>query len=81
LLKRGGALVPSYLKQVHAPAKTTVYEIKSHQERALFFRRTNDAIAVCGFVKKDDWSKKDAATLAAAAKWIDAAAREFGGRP
>lgn len=73
--------VTSYAKQLQAPTKHTVYEIKSHQDRILFIRCRNDAVAVNGFVKKDDWSKKDTATLKAAGRLIEAAARECEGKP
>jgi hypothetical protein len=65
-----------WLKQLQAPTRHTVYELKSHQERILFIRCGNDAVAICGFVKKDDWSAKDKKTLDAAMPAVDAAVAE-----
>jgi phage-related protein len=66
----------SYAKQIEAPIHHTVYEIKSHQDRILFIRCQNDAVAINGFTKKDDWSKKDASTLKASMPLVDEAVRE-----
>ena len=66
----------SYAKQIEAPTQHTVYEIKSHQDRVLFIRCRADAIAINGFTKKDDWSKKDASTLKASIRLVDEAVRE-----
>ena len=66
----------SYAKQIEAPTHHTVYEIKSHQDRVLFIRCRDDAVAINGFTKKDDWSKKDAATLRASMRLVEDAVRE-----
>jgi hypothetical protein len=67
-----------YVKQMTVESKHAVYEIKGFQERVLFIRCRDDAVAVQGFVKKNDWSKKDRNVLDAAMKFVDAAALECG---
>ena len=69
-----------YVKQLTVESKHAVYEIKGFQERLLFIRCRNDAVAIDGFVKKNDWSKKDRDTLNAALRLVDAAASECGGK-
>jgi hypothetical protein len=68
-----------FVKRMTVSISIPVYEVKSHQERLLFIRCGNDAVAIDGFVKKDDWSKKDAATLDAAMKLVTAAAADCKG--
>ena len=55
-----------------------VYELKCFQERVLFVRCGNDAVAFGGFTKKDNWSKKDQTALDALMKVAGAAASECG---
>ena len=72
-----------FVKQVTLPSKfhdVDIYSLKSHQDRILFVRCHNDAVAVDGLQKKNDWSKKDNNTLEAAAQIARAAMRECGER-
>lgn len=61
-----------FIKQVQYLPKMmrdlTVYEVKSYQERLLFIRCDDDAVALDGTTKKDDWSKKDDRFLKAAGR-------------
>lgn len=56
-----------------------ILEVKSHQDRVLFFRVETCAVAFDAFKKKDDWSKKDQRQLEAAVVVARAARRERGG--
>ncbi len=67
-------------KQMATKSSRTIYEIKNHQQRVLFIRCNDDAVAVTGFTKQTDWGKKEATTLAAAEKHCEQAAEECGGR-
>lgn len=72
-----------FVKQVTLPSKfhdVDIYSLKSHQDRILFVRCHNDAVAVDGLQKKNDWSKKDNNILEAAAQIARAAMRECGER-
>lgn len=55
-----------------------VYELKCHQERVLFVRCGNDAVAFGGFTKKDNWSKRAETALDALKHLARAAAAECG---
>lgn len=55
---------------------TPIYELKCFQERVLFIRCNNDAIAFAGYTKKNNWSKKEQAALKAFEKVAAAAASE-----
>jgi hypothetical protein len=71
-----------WVKQLQTSSRPTVSEVKGFQERLLFIRCGGDAVAIDGFVKKDDWSKKDRNVLEAAVRLVEAAAAECpGGRP
>lgn len=65
-----------WVKKLATKSPHTVYEVKSHQERVMFIRCANDAVAVQGFVKKNDWSKKDQHVLDAALLLVEATARD-----
>jgi hypothetical protein len=58
-----------------------IYEVKSHQDRVLFVRCGNDAVAIDATQKKNDWSRKDKNFLDAAIEIARAAMKEFRGRP
>lgn len=60
------------LKQTDPP----IYELKCFQERVLFIRCNNDAIAFAGYTKKGDWGKKEQASLEAFKKVAVAATSE-----
>ena len=60
------------LKDTARPA----YELKCFQERVLFIRCGNDAVAFAGYTKKNNWSKKEQAALDASLKLAAAAAAE-----
>jgi hypothetical protein len=53
-----------------------IYEIKASQERVLFIRCGNDAIAFTGYTKKVNWGKKEQSALDASEKIAVAAANE-----
>ena len=53
-----------------------VYELKCFQERVLFTRCGNDAVAFAGYTKKDNWRRKDQTALDASLKLAAAAAAE-----
>jgi hypothetical protein len=54
-----------------------IYEVKSHQERVLFIRCRNDAVAVEAFSKKGStWGKKEDRLFAAAMQLFAAAEAE-----
>lgn len=60
------------LKDTNPP----VYELKCFQERVLFIRCGNDAIAFAAYTKKDNWGKKQQTALDASLKLAAAAAAE-----
>lgn len=62
-----------FLKTMQTTSPHTIYEIKRHQERVLFVRCSNAAVAIDALTKKNDWSKKDANRLGAALRLADAA--------
>ncbi len=66
-----------YVKRMDVNSTYAVYEIKGFQERVLFVRSNDDAIAFEAFIKKDDWSKKDQATLDAAVRLLEDVATAF----
>lgn len=71
-----------FIKQVTLPSKfeeVVIYAVKSHQDRILFIRCNNDAIAIDARQKKNDWSKKDKNFLEAAAFVARAAMMECKG--
>lgn len=54
-----------------------IYEIKSHQERVLFIRCRNDAVAVEAFSKKgNEWGRKEHTLFDAAQQLFKAAEAE-----
>lgn len=77
---RANNWVPTNPEIMHRLKDTTppVYELKSFQERVLFIRCGNDAVAFAGYTKKDNWSKKDQTALEASLKLAAAAAAECG---
>lgn len=65
-----------FVKRLELPASSgdvVLYEVKSFQDRILFLRVGNDAVAIDATQKKDDWSKKDKKFLEAAVKVARAA--------
>lgn len=56
------ARVP-FVKALKTQSPHTIYEIKCGQERMLYIRNGNNAIALSLHTKKDDWSRRDAKEL------------------
>ena len=72
-----------FVKQLELPDKfsdVVMYEVKSHQDRVLFIRCRNDAVAVEAMQKKNDWSKKDNNKLEAAVQVARRAMAECGAK-
>lgn len=64
---RGWGAQAGFMKRVKVQSEHTVYEIKSHQERLLFIRRADVAIAIEGMTKKNtEWSNKELDSVQAA---------------
>lgn len=52
-----------YIKMLGSPNEVSIYEVKSHQDRILFVRRTNDAVAIRGMVKKTTGARRTKKSL------------------
>lgn len=71
-----------FIKRLDLPPRLNhfpIFEVKSHQDRILFFRSEMNAVAFGAIQKKNDWSKKDQRALEAAVEVALAARAACGG--